>query len=269
MTPGKDRSERDAMTASRLGRVAVPETTGLPLAQPVVVARSRSPALALRFGLAGVAVASAVVGWVLFGDTDPALWTNGYWPVRELMSAAIAFSIGGAVLLRYRKARWPAGTLLICGLLAGLALLFAGLWWDAMMVHGAFAQPLFLANGIATDLFLGLSLTVLPQLYPDGPLPGRLWKVLLGVSAGLVVIATLKNQYNFPTIFNPAEFVFLVDRGRPRLADRSRVADRPLAPGHCPAAAADRRVRHRDSDHDRGALPVHRSTDRSPTCSPP
>ena len=59
---------------------------------------------------------------MLFGDTNPALWVYGYWPVRELMSAAIAFSIGGAALLGYRKARWPAGALLICGLLAGLAL---------------------------------------------------------------------------------------------------------------------------------------------------
>ena len=151
---------------------------------------------------------SAVVGWVLFGDTNPAIWTEGYWAVRELLPAAVAFSIGGAVLLRYRKARWPAATLLICGLLAGLALLFAGLWWDAMLVHGPLAQPMFLANGIATDLLLGLSLTVLPQLYPDGPLPGRLWKVLLGVSAGLVVIATLKLQYDFPTIDNLLEWYF-------------------------------------------------------------
>ena len=208
MTPGKDRSQRDAMTATRLGRVGVPKTTELPLAQPVVVARSRSPGLALRVGLAGVAVVSAVVGWVLFGDTNPALWTEGYWPVKELISAAIAFSIGGAVLLRYRKARWPAGALLICGLLAGLALLFAGLWWDAMLVHGPLAQPMWVANGIATNLFLGLSLTVLPQLYPDGPLPGRLWKLLLGGSAGLVVIATLKNQYNFPTMLDLAESYF-------------------------------------------------------------
>jgi hypothetical protein len=48
-------------------------------------------------------------------------------------------------------------------------------------------------------------LAVLPQLYPDGPLPVRLWKVMLGVSAGLVVIATVKNQYNFPTIDDLAE----------------------------------------------------------------
>jgi hypothetical protein len=30
-----------------------------------------------------------------------------------------------------------------------------------------------------------------PQRYPDGLLPGRLWMALLGVSAGLVVLATL------------------------------------------------------------------------------
>jgi signal transduction histidine kinase len=146
---------------------------------------------------------------VLFGDTNPALWVYGYWPVRELMPAAIAFSIGGAVLLGYRKARWPAGALLICGLLAGLALLFAGLWWDQTLKHGAFMpNPLFIANGIATGLFLGLSLTILPQLYPDGPLPGRLWKLLLGVSAGLVVLATLKNQIDFPTVGDLSEWYF-------------------------------------------------------------
>jgi hypothetical protein len=149
-----------------------------------------------------------LVGWVLFDDADPDLWTEGYWAVRELLPAAIAFSIGGAVLLRYRKARWPATVLLICGLLAGLALLFAGLWWDAMLVSGPLAEPMFLANGIATDLLLGLSLTVLPQLYPDGPLPGRLWKVLLGVSAGLALVATFKNQYNFPTVLDLAERYF-------------------------------------------------------------
>jgi signal transduction histidine kinase len=208
VTPGKDGCERDVMTAARLGRVAVPGATEPPVAKPAVVAQSGAPALALRFGLAGVAVVSGLVGWVLFGDTDPELWTYGYWPVRELMSAAIAFSIGGAALLGYPKARWPAGTLLICGLLAGLALLLAGLWWDAMMVAGALAQPLLVANGIATGLLLGLSLTVLPQLYPDGPLPGRLWKILLGVSVGLVVIATLMNVYNFPTVNDLYESYF-------------------------------------------------------------
>jgi hypothetical protein len=65
---------------------------------------------------------------------------------------------------------------------------------------------MFLANGIATDLLLGLSLTVLPQLYPDGPLPGRLWKVLLGISVGLVMIATPMNQYNFPTVLDRAQW---------------------------------------------------------------
>ena len=151
MTPGKDGSERDAMTAARLGRAGAQRTGLLLAAEPVVVARSRPPALALRLGLAGAAVAAAVVGVVLFDDATPAHWTEGYWAVRELLPAAIAFSVGGAVLLRYRKARWSAGALLVCGLLAGLALLFAGLWWDAMMVHGPLAQPMWLANvGVLT-----------------------------------------------------------------------------------------------------------------------
>ena len=196
------------MTATRLSRVGVPEAAAVPIAQPVVVARSRTPALVLRFGLAGVAVASGVVGWVLFEGADPALWTQGYWPVRELLPAAIAFSIGGAVLLRYHKARWPAGALLVCGVLAGMALLLAGLWWDGMLKHGgSLPSPLFIAIGVATDLLLGLSLTVLPQLYPDGPLPGRPWKIMLGASAGLVLIATLK-QYDFPTIWDRSEYRF-------------------------------------------------------------
>ena len=218
MTPGNEGSHRDVMTAARLGPVGAPAATALPLEQPSVIARSRSPAPALRFALAGVAVASAIVGWVLFGDTDPSLWElgdGGYWPVRELTPAAVAFSIGGAVLLGYRKARWPAGVLLICGLLAGLALLFAGLWWDRILKHGGFigssgfiTDPLLLANSIATDLFIGLSLTVLPQLYPDGPLPGRLWKVLLGISTGLVAIAVLRNAYDSPTINDQVESYF-------------------------------------------------------------
>jgi hypothetical protein len=215
VTPGNEGSERDAMTATKLGRVDAPEAAGLSLDEPSVVSRSRSPALAVRFGLAGVAVASAIVGWVLFGDTDPTLWWGDYWPVRQLMAPAVAFSIGGAVLLRYRKARWAAGVLLICGLLAGLALLFAGLWWNGMLKHGGFigssgfdANPLLIANSVATDLLMGLSLTVLPQLYPDGPLPGRLWNVLLGISTGLVAVAALRNTYDSPTIDDQIESYF-------------------------------------------------------------
>ena len=51
-------------------------------------------------------------------------------------------------------------------------------------------------------------MTVLPQLYPDGPLPGRLWKVLLGISTGLVAIAALRNAYDFPTIDDQVESYF-------------------------------------------------------------
>ena len=126
------------------------------------------------------------------------------------MSAAIAFAIGGAVLLGYRKARWPAGCFVDLRT-AGrdcIAVRRALVGRNAETRRGHRVGPLFIANGVATDLFIGLSLTVLPQLYPDGPLPGRLWKVLLGVSAGLVVIATLENASDFPTIDDLAESYF-------------------------------------------------------------
>ena len=107
MTPGNEGSEREAMTATRLGPVRAPEATGLPLDQPVVVARSRSPALVLRFGIAGVAVASAIVGWVLFSDTDPACGA-----ARRLLAGAGAH-VGGHRLLNRRRGttRISQGTL--------------------------------------------------------------------------------------------------------------------------------------------------------------
>ena len=146
----------------------------------------------------------------------------------------IAFSIGGAVLLELSQGAL-ARRRLIDLRTAGRACPAAG---RALVgrndgAPARSAKPLFVANSIATDLFIGLSLTVLPQLYPDGPLPGRLWKVLLGVSAGLVVIATLQ-KVQLPDRLRSVRVVFLVDRSRPRLADRPSVADRPLAPGHSP-----------------------------------
>ena len=187
------------MTATRLGGVGTQEETG-PVDRPAVVARSRWPERAVRLGTPVLAVAAAVVGWVLLGDTDPSVYADAYWPVRELLSAAVAFSIGGAALLGYRKARWPAAALVICGLLAGFAVLFAGLWLQAAFAFGRLSEVahlLIMANGVATDLLIGLSLTVLIQIFPDGPLPGRFWRVLLGVSAGLVAIAAINSQSEF------------------------------------------------------------------------
>ena len=50
MTPGNEGSEREAMTATRLGHsVRAPEATGLPLDQPVAVARSAVPSTRSAF----------------------------------------------------------------------------------------------------------------------------------------------------------------------------------------------------------------------------
>ena len=238
---------------------------GFTLDQPWSSQGPRSPALAVRFGIAGVAVASAVVGWVLFGDTDPALWEvgdGGYWPVRELMPAAVAFSIGGAVLLGYRKARWPAGVLLICGLLAGIALLFAGLWWDRMLKHGA------------SSVHRGSFRPSVPRKrHRDRPFHGALvdgiasalprrttaWKALEGSARHFDWTGRdrcAEECVRLPDHRRSSRVVLLVDCSRRRLADRSRVAVCSLAPWQSSAAEADRRVRHCDGDHDRRQLPL-------------
>ncbi len=141
MTPGKEESDRDAMTASRLDGVRYRR-------QPAAHSRRRRstpgpdpPRSRCDSGSPEWRWPRPLSAGCCSATPIRLCGRGGYWPVRELMPAAIAFSIGGAVLLGYRKARWPAGALLICGLLAGLALLFAGLWWDGMLEHGALAQP--------------------------------------------------------------------------------------------------------------------------------
>ena len=205
MTPGNERSERDVMTATRKNGMLIRRAAPPPARFPARGRRKNpSPALARRFGLAGVAVASGLVGWVLFGDTDPASGPAGPGRCRNSCrrrspsrSAArrgtrvsqSALAGLDPVDLRTVGRACPA----VCRALVG----------HKILKYGGFAEPLWIANGIATDLLLGLSLTVLPQLYPDGPLPGRLWKILLGVSAGLFVIATRTSERQFITISNP------------------------------------------------------------------
>lgn len=173
------------------------------------VAAQPASTLALRigcFGIAALSTAAGVVGWVLF-DTEPTLWTSGgYWPVREMLSAAVVYTIGGAWLIGYRPARWPAVVLIFSGMLAGLALLFDGLWWNAMMQADPSVPVLWVASGYAQQLSAGLIITVLPQLYPDGPLAGRRWRVLLAVSLLLVLAVTIKSEIDIATLDRPTEW---------------------------------------------------------------
>ena len=158
------------------------------------------------FALAAVTTVAGVIGWVLF-DTDPTLWTSGgYWPVREMLSAAAVYTLGGAWLIGYLPARWPAVVLILSGMLAGLALLFDGLWWNAMMQADPSVPVLWVASGYAQQLSVGLIITVLPQLYPDGPLPGRRWRVLLAISLLLVLAVTIKSEIDIATLDGPTEW---------------------------------------------------------------
>ena len=184
-TPGNEGSERDAMTATRLDWAGLPEATRLSFDQPLVVARSRSSALVVRFGLAGVAIVSAIVGWVLFGDTDPSLGElgdGGYWP------GARTRACGRRLLNRRRRTtRISQGALarrrFVDLRTAGRACpaVYRALVGRNAEARGGFIgrsgfinDPLLLANSIATDLFIGLSLMVLPRqnlqfdILPDG-----------------------------------------------------------------------------------------------------
>ncbi|HET9874113.1 MAG TPA: ATP-binding protein [Propionibacteriaceae bacterium] len=136
-----------------------------------------------------VAVASigvGLVGFVMF-DTDPSIWRYRLWLVKEVLPGTITFSVAGAVLLGYPKARAVGIVLLASGCVGSLYLLTCGLWY--LSTYGAVPYgPLLTAaiNTLGTAFFI-LSLVALPQVFPDGLLPGRRWIVVLVVSLALQI----------------------------------------------------------------------------------
>jgi two-component system NarL family sensor kinase len=145
-----------------------------------------------------VAVASigiAVLGFAMY-DTDPSIWRYRLWLVKEVLPGTIIFSVAGAVLLAYPKARAVGIVLLACGCVGSLYLLMCGFWY--LSTYGAVPYgPLLTAaiNTLGTAFFI-LSLVALPQVFPDGLLPGRRWIVVLVVSLAIqiptVALTTLR-----------------------------------------------------------------------------
>ena len=157
-----------------------------------------------------IAVASisiAVLGFSMY-DTDPSIWRYRLWLVKEVLPGTIIFSVAGAVLLAYPKARAVGIVLLACGCVGSLYLLACGLWY--LSTYGAVPYgPLLTAiiNTLSTAFFI-LSLVALPQVFPDGLLPGRRWIVVLVVSLAIqiptVALATV-SEYT-PVFGYPARF---------------------------------------------------------------
>ncbi len=139
--------------------------------------------------VAGVSIVVAIVGFVLF-DTDASIWRYRLWLVKEVLPGAIVFSLAGAVLIGYRQARAVGGVLLACGCVGSLYLLTCGFWyWETYNVPPwGYSQLLMtIAFNVLGNAFFVLMLVVLPQVFPDGLLPGRGWVAVLVASVAVQV----------------------------------------------------------------------------------
>jgi hypothetical protein len=84
--------------------------------------------------VAVVSIVVAVIGFVLF-DTDPSVYRDRLWLVKEVLPDAIVFSLAGAILLGHRQARPVGGVLLACGCVGSLYLFACGFWfWESYSV---------------------------------------------------------------------------------------------------------------------------------------
>jgi signal transduction histidine kinase len=164
--------------------------------------------------VAVVSIVVAVIGFVLF-DTDPSIYRERLWLVKEVLPGAIVFSLAGAILLGHRQARAVGGVLLACGCVGSLYLLACGFWyWELYNVPPwGYSQPLTtIVFSVLGSAFFVLMLIVLPQVFPNGLLPGRGWVAVL--VASLVV--------QVPTIAYSAYFEYLYDLLRWEDEDRLR-----------------------------------------------
>jgi signal transduction histidine kinase len=153
--------------------------------------------------VAVVSIVVAVIGFMLF-DTDPSIYRDRLWLVKEVLPGAIVFSLAGAILLGHRQARPVGGVLLACGCVGSLYLLACGFWyWELYNVPPwGYAQPLTtIVFSVLGSAFFVLMLIVLPQVFPDGLLPGRGWVAVL--VASLVV--------QVPTIAHSAYIEYMYD----------------------------------------------------------
>jgi two-component system NarL family sensor kinase len=142
--------------------------------------------------VAVVSIVVAVIGFVLF-DTDPSIYRERLWLVKEVLPGAIVFSLAGAILVGHRQARPVGGVLLACGCVGSLYLLACGFWyWELYNVPPwGYSQPITtIVFSVLGSAFFVLMLIVLPQVFPDGLLPGRGWVAVL-VASLVVQVPTI------------------------------------------------------------------------------
>lgn len=141
----------------------------------------------LQFGIALLATATAVAGAALTAQASSPLYDEPEVAV-ELLGPSIAFGWAGAVLLGFRKARCLARILLAAAVSAGLCALAQGIG-SSQTGTPKRAMELVASAGLSASLLLTLAL--LPQAFPDGPLQLGWWPLIFRVTLGGIVALSL------------------------------------------------------------------------------
>jgi two-component system, NarL family, sensor kinase len=141
----------------------------------------------LHFGVALLATVSAVAGAALTARSSSPLYDEPEVAV-ELLGPAIAFGWAGAVLIGFPKARCVARILLAAAVAAGLCALALGIG-SSQTGSPEHAMEVVASAGLSGALLLTLSL--LPQAFPDGPLQLRRWPLVFRVTLWSIVALSL------------------------------------------------------------------------------
>src|SRR6476646_1978766 len=109
----------------------------------------------------------------------------------QFVPLAVAFSACAAVLWGYGRARPVALVMLVSGCLTGFGALFVGLESYVAPRAGGATAALDGVGAVAALLGFLVALILLPQVFPDGLLPGRGWRLVAWVSTVAVVASML------------------------------------------------------------------------------
>ncbi len=151
-----------------------------PAQNPPEWLRTRTVAAAV----AVVSAAAVLVGIVLRGVALRRSLDLGDAPSMLLpIPLALSFSVCGAFLWGFRGARPVAKLMLVTGAITAVGVLGQGLQG---LVSGPGSVVAELGSVVAT-IGLVVPLVLLPQVFPDGLLPGRRWTVVAWMSTGVAV----------------------------------------------------------------------------------
>lgn len=141
---------------------------------------------------AGLAIGSVAVAASLFVASPEAWERLRSEPLASLGSVAVGFSAAGVVALpRQRRIGLLA---LVVGVTSGLSLLGWEYGRYALLVQGGdlpFGRAAAVVGWALWAPGFGLTLGILPLVFPDGRLPSPRWRLLVAITAIAATIATL------------------------------------------------------------------------------